>query len=226
MSRGAFAGLGLCAAALAGVIALEMSLIEGDQTTNTVAAAAVARWRPAPVVPTPPAPDRSREWASTALERPLFAADRRPLAEQRPAAAGGREPPRLTGVLVGPAGRTAIFAGAAEGAKPVVVREGDSLGTFEVKTILAGQVTLVGPEGERVLRPSFDPRGGGAAPIPPNGPGPGPAPARQPAQAQPTTAGTAAGAGRGIGTGFVPAGTPSAPPVRLPPGFPIGGQPR
>jgi hypothetical protein len=84
--------------------------------TSGAAAAAVARWRPAPPVPTPPSPDRSREWAATALARPLFAADRRPVPEPRAALAaggpGGRDLPRLTGVLVAPSGGAAIFAAA------------------------------------------------------------------------------------------------------------------
>jgi hypothetical protein len=80
--------------------------------------------------------------------------------------AGGpavRELPRLTGVLVAPGGATAIFAGVGENAKPQVMRVGDRLAGFEVKAILAGEVTLTGPDGDRVLRPSFEPRpaGGG-----------------------------------------------------------------
>ncbi|WP_206664868.1 hypothetical protein, partial [Dankookia rubra] len=90
------------------------------------------------------------------------------VAEARAAAAGGlaaRELPRLTGVLVAPGGATAIFAGVGENAKPQVMRVGDRLVGFEVKAILAGEVTLAGPDGDRVLRPSFEPRpaGGGAA---------------------------------------------------------------
>lgn len=212
MSRAAFAGLGLSAAALAGIVAIELSQIKGDQIASTAAAAAVARWSPAPVVPIPTAPDRSREWGATALERPLFAADRRPVSEQRPTAmAGGRDLPRLTGVLVGPTGRTAIFAAAAEGARPIVLREGDSLGAFEVKTILVGQVMLIGPEGEHVLRPSFDSRSGGGTTARPAAFAPG-----RPA-VQVTTA---AGAGTNDVPGFIPAATPSGTSAHLPPDFP------
>ena len=196
MSRAAFATLGLAIAALAGVIALELRGIEGDAVASGAASAAVARWRPAPEVPTPPPPDRTREWTATALARPLFAQDRRPVAEPRMALAGGaaeRELPRLTGVLVAPGDAAAIFAGAGDGAKPQVMRVGDRLGGFEVKAILAGEVTLAGPDGDRVLRPSFDPRpaGGGAPPRP---------------------------APRATAPAAVPGGTPAA----LPPGFPLG----
>ena len=146
MSRAAFGALGLTGAALACLVALELRGIEGDAVTSGVAASAVARWRPAPEVPTPPPPDRTGEWAATALARPLFAPDRRPVPEPRGAAVAGgpagRELPRLTGVMVTPGGAAAIFAGAAEGAKPQVMRVGDSLGGFEVKAIMAGEVTL------------------------------------------------------------------------------------
>jgi hypothetical protein len=203
VSRAAFAALGLCAAALAGAIALQLRGIGGDEVASGGAAAAVARWRPAPAVPTPPAPDRSREWAATALARPLFAPDRKPVPEPRAAAVAGgpgRDLPRLAGVLVTPGGGAAIFAAAGEGAKPMVLRVGDRLSEFEVKAIVAGEVTLTGPEGDRVVRPSFDPRpsGGGSRPAPPAA-----APPAAPA-------------------GFVPAAAPGTAPVQLPPGFPLG----
>ncbi len=204
MSRGVFAALGLCAAALAGVIALQLRGIRGDEVTSGAAAAAVARWRPAPTVPTPPPPDRSRDWAATALARPLFAPDRRPVPEPRAAVAGGpggRDLPRLAGVLVAPGGGAAIFAAAGEGAKPLVLRVGDRVSEFEVKAIVAGEVTLTGPEGDRVVRPSFDPRGGG-------GGAPRPTP--------PVAAAPAAPAG------FVPAAAPGGAPVQRPPAFPLG----
>ncbi|TDH56148.1 hypothetical protein E2C06_36445, partial [Dankookia rubra] len=76
MSRAAFATLGLFGAAMAGTIALELQGLGGDAVTSGAAATAAARWRPAPEVPTPPPPDRTGEWAATALARPLFAQDR------------------------------------------------------------------------------------------------------------------------------------------------------
>ncbi len=206
MSRATFAALGLCAAALGAAIAFQLRGVEGDEVTSGAAAAAVARWRPAPAVPTPPSPDRSLEWAATALARPLFAPDRRPVPEPRTPVAGvpgGREPPRLAGVLVTPAGGAAIFAAAGEGAKPLVLRVGDKLNEFEVKAIVAGEVTLTGPEGDRVIRPSFDPRAGGGS-----GNAPRPPAAAAPAPVAPS--------------GFVPAAAPGGAPVQLPPGFPLG----
>jgi hypothetical protein len=107
------------------------------------------------------------------------------VAEARGAVAGGaaRELPRLTGVLVVPGGATAIFAGVGENAKPQVMRVGDRLAGFEVKAILAGEVTLTGPDGDRVLRPSFEPRpAGGGGPGRPAGVVPAAAPGGTPVQ--------------------------------------------
>ena len=207
VSRAAFGALAVLAVALGGAIALQLPSVEGDEVAIGAAAAAVARWRPAPAVPTPPSPDRSREWAATALARPLFAPDRRPVPEPRAAVAsgpGGREPPRLAGVLVTPAGGAAIFA-AGEGAKPLVLRVGDKLNEFEVKAIVAGEVTLTGPEGDRVVRPTFDPRpggGGSSAPRPQPPVAAAPRPPRPP--------------------GLVPAAASGGAPVQLPPSFPPG----
>jgi hypothetical protein len=196
MSRAAFGALGLTGAALAGVIALELRGIKGDAVTSGATASAVARWRPAPEVPTPP-PDRTGEWAATALARPLFTQDRRPVPEPRGAAVAGgpgsQELPRLAGVMVTPAGSAAIFDGTGESAKPQVVRVGDRLGGFEVKAILAGEVTLTGPDGGRVLRPSFDPRAPAAG-------GPAPRPAAPVATAPAAL------------PGFLPAAAPVLPP--------------
>jgi hypothetical protein len=167
MSRAALGALG-AAALLAGVIAYELREVGSDPVVRNAAAAAVARWHPAPQVPTPPAPDRSADWVRIALARPLFVHDRRPVAEPRTALAGDPATagvPRLAGVVVTPAGSTAIFAPDGEGTKPKVVRVGDRLGAYEIRAILAGEVTLAGPEGERRMRPSFDSRPAAPRPV-------------------------------------------------------------
>jgi hypothetical protein len=100
--------------------------------------------------------DHTDEWVETSLARPLFSRDRRPTVV---AAKAGEtvisSMPRLTGVLVSPLGRSAIFAGP-DGGKPMVISEGSSLGPYLIKSIAPGHVTVSGPEGERDLEPSFD----------------------------------------------------------------------
>jgi hypothetical protein len=63
--------------------------------------------------------------------------------------------PRLSGVLVSPSGKQAIFAAPPEG-KGFVASEGTRIGGFVLQSISAGEVTLIGPDGTRVLRPTFD----------------------------------------------------------------------
>jgi hypothetical protein len=99
-------------------------------------------------------PDHTRDWVATILARPLFSLDRRPAAETVAARSTGLPGlPRLTGILIGPFGRQAIFA--ADGRKPVVVEEGARIDAYTVKSIDVAQVRLLGPDGERVLNPSF-----------------------------------------------------------------------
>ena len=96
--------------------------------------------------------DHSGEWAATILARPLFSPDRRPSAA---AAAITSAPglPRLAGIMVGPFGRSAIFAG--DGPKPLVAQEGARIAGYTVKAIEAAQVRLSGPNGNVVLYPTF-----------------------------------------------------------------------
>jgi hypothetical protein len=101
--------------------------------------------------------ERTDDWTRAILARPLFSPSRRP---PRPAPAAGSGPavqgefPRLAAVLIGPSGRSAIFAGSA-GSKPIIVREGDAVASFVVRSIEPGRVTLDGPSGRRELRPVF-----------------------------------------------------------------------
>lgn len=115
--------------------------------------------RPRASVAAPPSsavPDHTGDWVATILARPLLSPDRRPAPEVSAAGSGSRAPdglPRLSGVLVGPFGRSAIFA--ADGAKPVVVGEGSRVSAWTVRLIQAGEVQVVGPGGVRTLHPSF-----------------------------------------------------------------------
>ncbi len=226
----AFFRLGLAAILLASLVALELAWNRsgGVRALDAVEAAAVLDFRPASVAPDPPAAELLAAWADTALRRPLFAPDRRsasppPSPEQPPAAPATPEDlPRLTGVMVGPGGRAAIFAAAETGAKPAVLREGGFLGPYEVTRIAEGRVTVLGPEGERVLRPSHLPRTGGPDARPP-------AATPWPALAASASLGETAlwpmwTGGRAQGTT-----SPASPGLRQaqpPPGFPPGMTPR
>ena len=112
------------------------------------------------------------EWVQTVLARPLFNRDRRPADAPAAVAAGEASTPlpRLTGARISPAGRRAIFAGA-DGGRPVVVGEGDSVAGYTVQAISPGAVTLQGPDGQRSVSPTFDPspRRADADPNAPNG---------------------------------------------------------
>ncbi len=95
--------------------------------------------------------------ASSITGRPLFSPTRRPSSngsDKSPGlAVGPAEVPRLTGVIVGPAGGWAIFAGA--DGKSHAAAIGDAIGAFKVRAIGPGVVTLSGSEGDRVLRPTY-----------------------------------------------------------------------
>jgi hypothetical protein len=63
--------------------------------------------------------------------------------------------PRITGIVVMPDRKSVIFAAVGEG-KPTVAGEGGKLGAFVIQSIEPGGVTVSGPDGSRVLRPSFN----------------------------------------------------------------------
>jgi hypothetical protein len=153
--------LACLAAALS--LALALELLAGPEQPADVAAAPAPP--PAAATPATPPPagddaeDALGELVQTVLARPLFSPGRRPAppmaaaASDAPAAAAGQEDlPRLSGVIVAPGGRRAIFA-PAEG-HPLVVPEGASIGRFVVHSIAPGQVTLSDTERQHVLRPS------------------------------------------------------------------------
>lgn len=133
-------------AGLAAVVALEV--INAPQGTVES-----LRSRPAAIPPAKSASvDHSGEWVSSILGRPLFSPDRRP-SSAAAAVAGLPGLPRLSGIMFGPFGRSAIFA--PDGAKPVVAQEGARVAGYTVKAIEATQVRLIGPNGSIVLYPTF-----------------------------------------------------------------------
>ncbi len=84
-----------------------------------------------------------------------------------PARAAGPPPalPRLTGIVVGPDARTAIFADDTDGGW-TVLREGQTIGAWRIATIAPGRVTILAPDGGALaLTPT--PRGQpvGATPV-------------------------------------------------------------
>lgn len=143
------AGLLVIVAGLASIIAWEIGNAPTADVASPHPSVAVAGAR----VPASEA-DRTGDWVATVLARPLFSPDRRPAVDTA-TVAGTSLPglPRLSGILVGPFGRQAIFA--ASGRKPIVVEEGAKIDAYTVKSIDATQVRLLGPNGMQVLKPSF-----------------------------------------------------------------------
>ncbi len=144
--------LTVAALALAGTIAAELTLPESTPEQ----AVAVAAPQPMPPAAPPPSDyrDQNATRSLTSLARPLFNQGRRPTAPV-PDATPAPSPtslPRLTGTLVSPGGKRAIFA---VGDKPAVMREGGRIDAWTVQAISAGTVTLTGPDGPRVLRLNF-----------------------------------------------------------------------
>lgn len=112
--------------------------------------------------------DHGDDWAETALQRPVFNPDRRPKAS--PIVSGVAQEssvPRLTGVVVTPLLRRAMFSSA--GPKPLTVEEGAVIAGWTVRSIAPGLVVLEGPLGRRELRPGV---GGGGKKEPPTPAGP------------------------------------------------------
>jgi len=134
---------------LVGIIAWEVSDAPPANVTSPPPRAAPAA-SPAPAATA----DHQREWVATVLARPLFSPDRRPSSVAATAATAHPSGlPRLTGTLVGPSERSAIFAAA--GRDPIVVHEGGRIDAYTVTSIEPGQVRLRGPDGTRILHPTF-----------------------------------------------------------------------
>lgn len=153
---------------LAGAVGLELA--SGPPAESGAAPGApgpAAQQAPVPA----PDPGPSQSEVQGILARPLFSPNR------RPPAAGVAAPdapppslPRVAGILMDGSQRSVIFA-TADGVRPVVLNVGGEVNGFRVQSIEDGQVTLLGPDGPRVLHPTFDQ----AAPAPANRPAPSPA---------------------------------------------------
>lgn len=178
MSGVPFLALGLIAAGLAGVLAWELQPTKESPATTTIRPPATS------VGPRTIVAGNANQWAATSLARPLFNLSRRPAAAEAADPVANEPLPRLTGTLVSSTGRGAIFAGQPQ---PLVLQEGGRLGQFTVQSIEPGQVTLRGPDGLRMLRPSFNPAGAPAPGAPTPGATAGAAPPASPFGTPPPT---------------------------------------
>src|SRR5262249_30238280 len=149
-AAGRWVAMRLAAAALlAAVVALAAIVVEevGGFVPPEPPAPPRAQAVSAPTGP-PSIPGHTSGGVGTILTRPLFSPDRRPAMENT--AAGERTLqglPRLSGIMVGPFGRSAIFV--PEGRKPLVVAEGGRIDAWTIQQIDAGGVRVSGPGGTR-----------------------------------------------------------------------------
>src|SRR5206468_4119990 len=109
------------------------------------------------------------ELLATTLARPLFNSTRRPPQSAVSDGAGSADlaDTRLTGIVIEPGRRIAIFA--VNGAKPLRLTEGEAVSGWRIESITPREVALSGASGTKTLEPKFDPNLGS--------PGPGPTPA-------------------------------------------------
>ena len=140
---------------LAVVLYAEMQPVAPDATLPDATVPAIAAPTAAPA-----SPPRAR-WTTVALERPLFAPDRRPPREARVVGAG-ETMPRLAGTIRADGTLLAIFAPAGEG-KPQVIGPHGSIAGWTVEDIADDSVTLARGASTTVLRLSY----AGGPPSPP-----------------------------------------------------------
>jgi hypothetical protein len=148
--------LGAMAAGLAGIIGLELYEAALDEGPTPIAPISLQAEKPPDLGLATVHSDQAARYVTAILARPLFSPTRRPDETAANKAAKATDLGRLTGVLVSPAGKSAIFVGPT-GGKPIVVGEGGRIGEYVVRSIEAGAVTITGSEGQRVLHPAFDP---------------------------------------------------------------------
>jgi hypothetical protein len=148
--------LGAMAATLAGIIGLELREAALYEVPTPIAPIRQQPEQLQASAPSSMSSDQPARYVTAILARPLFSPTRRPDETAANKAAEATDLGRLTGVLVSPAGKSAIFVGPT-GGKPIIVGEGGRIGEYVVRSIDAGAVMVIGPAGERVLHPAFDP---------------------------------------------------------------------
>jgi hypothetical protein len=118
---------------------------------------------PAVALPTPasqpPALQQPKQWAKTALERPLLIPGRRLPPPEAETVAAAAMPPRLSGTVIGAGVRHAMFAGLG-GDRHMVVPEGGRSGPWLIQAVTPGRATLSGPGGLHHLRVGREPSAG------------------------------------------------------------------
>jgi general secretion pathway protein N len=142
-----------CALATA-IITAEIAATAGPEVAGTAAPP------PLEALPRPARPEpvgRYDELLATILARPLFSGTRRPPPHRGNGAAAdsGLADTRLTGIVIVPGRRIAIFA--STGAKALVVSEGETVSGWRVEHINPREVSLSGPSGTKTVQPKFDP---------------------------------------------------------------------
>jgi hypothetical protein len=135
-------------ASLIGLIAFEFTSMNSDSPV-VEATALQAASAPKPPLPGPNVADL----VATTLAGPLFSPTRRPSEQAGAEAASDLADFRLSGIVIEPDRRIAIFAA---GAKPFIRAEGESLNNWRLDNISPYAVSLSGPEGTRTLEPKAD----------------------------------------------------------------------
>jgi hypothetical protein len=152
LNRIAIPVLACLTTALGGIVAVECTAPPAMQPASSS-----AEFRhEATVAPHPGASRQVETWVDAILARPLFEPSRRPPAVTTASSIGGPGFPRLTGIIILPQRREAIFAVPGK-TQPIVVAAGSRLDGVLIKTIDAGEVVIVDARGARIIRPAFAP---------------------------------------------------------------------
>ncbi|WP_419758750.1 hypothetical protein [Acidisoma sp.] len=150
MTRLAILMLACLAVVLGGVIAIEAK----PQNVRRSVPPAEDLVRAGPVVPHGGDARQVQSWVEAILARPLFVPSRRPPAAAAGPGDSGPGFPRLTGIIIMPQQREAIFAAPGK-SQPIVVSAGSRLNGVLIKSIDAGAIVVVDAAGARIIRPSF-----------------------------------------------------------------------
>jgi hypothetical protein len=138
---------------LAGVVFLELE----SSVSNVESRPPAPSQKPANQGPPPVQHESLENLVATILARPLFNPTRRPpdTGSSQNAADPGLRDVRLTGIVVAPDRRLAIFA-LSDKKKSLPLSEGETLNGWRLDSILQEQVSLSGPGGTTTLMPKAD----------------------------------------------------------------------